>query len=77
MTVGIGATGRDLSVPFGEYVRQREAGLRRILDLFGSGDGGSGLYANGAGADLLARPVARVAARRRPAAGSSSTAPTC
>lgn len=68
VTVGVGATGRNLSVPFDEYVRRREAGLRRILDLFGSGDGGSGLYANGPGTDLLARPVARFA-RAAPAGG--------
>jgi hypothetical protein len=61
VSVGVGSTGRDLTLPFEEYVRRRESGLRRIVDLFGSADDGRGLYANGAGAELLGRPVARLA----------------
>jgi hypothetical protein len=44
--------------PFAEFVKDRQAGLRRILSLFGSDDGGRGLYASGPGRELLGRSTA-------------------
>ena len=43
------------------FVRAREAGLRRLLALFGSNDGGSGLYATGRYRNLLGRPTGPLA----------------
>jgi hypothetical protein len=52
-------SGRNAAVTasFPAFVRAREAGLRRMIALFGSDDGGSGLYATGVGRDLLGRPI--------------------
>jgi Sulfatase len=56
------ASGRQAPVtaPFPAFVRAREAGLRRIVSLFGSDDGGSGLYATGPGRDLLGESTRRL-----------------
>jgi hypothetical protein len=46
-----------VSAPFEEFVRAREAGAHRIVSMFGSDDGGRGLYTTGANRDLLGQPV--------------------
>jgi hypothetical protein len=61
VSVAVGATGDNLTLGFDDYIRRREAALKRMLFLFGSDDGGARLYANGANPDLLGRPVARLA----------------
>ena len=53
--------------PFREFLREHEDGLTRMLFLFGAGQGLGRLYANGANADLLGRPVGGLS--RAPAVG--------
>jgi hypothetical protein len=60
VVVGIGATGRDVRVPFDRFVEQRKAGLARLVFLFGADDGGQRLYANGPDWDLLGTPEERL-----------------
>ena len=49
-----------VSAPFDDFVRARESGAHRIVSLFGSDDGGRGLYATGPDRDLLGQPIARL-----------------
>ena len=49
-----------VSLRFSEFVRQREAGLRRMLALFESNHGWRPLYATGPDSDLLGRPLAEL-----------------
>ncbi|MEA2419855.1 MAG: hypothetical protein QOE60_2061 [Thermoleophilaceae bacterium] len=69
----VGADGGQVSVregdgahvetlPFGKFVAEHEAGLQRMLFMFGAGDGTTRLYANGANADLLGRRTDRLRA---------------
>jgi hypothetical protein len=53
--IGIGGSGRELTAPVDDFVRNRKAALRRMIGMFGSDDGGRRLYANGANWDLLGR----------------------
>ncbi len=66
IAVGSGNNGRVVRVPFADYLRRREAGLRRMIRLFGSGDGGAGLYATGPDADLVGRSARPLAATGAP-----------
>jgi hypothetical protein len=50
-----GPTGTSFSEPFDQFVREKQAGLRRMVRLFGSDDGGRRLYALGPNSDLLGR----------------------
>jgi hypothetical protein len=54
---------RDAPVtePFDHFLTARKAGLRRILALYGSDDGGRGLYASGPGRELLGRATSTLA----------------
>jgi hypothetical protein len=60
VTIAVGDTGKTLPLTFDDYVRRRQAGLERMIQLFGSDDGGARLYANGPNWDLLGRRVARL-----------------
>jgi hypothetical protein len=55
-----GSSEYETKLSFADFVRRRQAGLRRMVDLFGSDDGGRRLYANGPNWDLLGRPVSRL-----------------
>ncbi len=44
---------------FSSFVRQHDAGLRRMLSLYAAGAGTGELYANGPNADLLGQPAGR------------------
>jgi hypothetical protein len=55
-----GSSDHVTKLPFGDFVRRRQAGLRRMVGLFGSDDGGRRLYANGPNWDLLGRTVSRL-----------------
>jgi PAS domain-containing protein len=58
-TVRIGGSHGDgeFRLSFATFVRQRAAGLRRMIGVFGADDGGRRLYANGQGAELLGLPA--------------------
>jgi hypothetical protein len=67
-TVAVRAGGGDATrVPFDRFLRERKAGLRRMLSLFGAGEGTAPLYGNGDHADLLGETVRRLA--KAPAVG--------
>jgi Sulfatase len=68
VAVAVGDTGKNLTLAFDDYVRRREAGLRRMVRLFGSDDRGARLYANGPNWDLLGRSVARLPSAPSPGA---------
>ena len=46
-------TGEPVHMGFAEFTRMRDAEVRRRIDLFGSGDGGQGIFAVGAGSGLI------------------------
>jgi Sulfatase len=60
VTVDRGPTGTSFSEPFDQFVREKQAGLRRMVRLFGSDDGGRRLYALGPNSDLLGRSATRL-----------------
>ncbi len=90
VTVAAGRSEASITKDFADFVRRREAGLRRMIALFGSGDGARVLYASGPDADMLGRqagslegrsPTAgRVALDSRelldPAGGDATTTPS-
>jgi hypothetical protein len=67
--VQVGSGGHVFTLPFTSFVHDRRAGLRRMVSLFGSDDGGAGLYAAGAGGELIGRDVRSL----RLSAGTGST----
>jgi hypothetical protein len=68
VSVGYGASGPTVTIPFADFVRLREAGARRMTGLFGSGDGWRRVYATGPDEDLLGRPLLRLVADADPPA---------
>jgi hypothetical protein len=68
VAVRAGSAGSVLKLPFDEFVRRREAGLQRMIFLFGAGEGTGQLYANGGNFDLLGRRPGSLRAAR-PAGG--------
>jgi hypothetical protein len=56
----------DLTLPFAEYLRQRDALVERMLDDFGDGPGG--IYRGGENADLVGRSVDELGAGSLPQA---------
>jgi hypothetical protein len=55
-----GPTGTSFTEPFAQFVRDKQAGLRRMVSLFGSDDKGRRLYALGPNSDLLGRSPSQV-----------------
>ncbi len=62
-----GPSGKYFKLSFTDFVRERSAGLKRMIRLFGADDGGEGLYATGPDRDLLGKEVAGLAVGRDPA----------
>lgn len=54
--------GGRVRIPFDTYVQQRDAAVRRRIDVFGSGDGFARLFAAGPDPDLVGRSVGSVPA---------------
>ena len=61
-----GPSGEFVKLSFTEFVRERSAGLKRMIRLFGADDGGEGLYATGPDRDLLGKAIAGLAVGRGP-----------
>jgi hypothetical protein len=57
VSVRAGSSDKVMKTPFSQFLQEHEAGLQRMIFLFGAGQGLGRLYGNGGNSDLLGRPV--------------------